>query len=229
MSGEDPFTGSGAPGSPPEGQSQPFPWATPTAPGTHQPTPTEPPPPAGAAPSGPEGTPPSAPTGRSGQRRWLPWAVVAVVLVAALVASLVIVFGGSSSTATKKEKGKSGAHGALAGSYFTTSIQDSRLVFIKVKQVDDNVTGFMNVVAPNSDKQKVLTVKYKFTGTVSGSNLTLKVTPSITGLATVTGTASGDTISLTVAQGTTVKLEKGSQAHFKTLVKDQRTALLSSD
>jgi hypothetical protein len=152
---------------------------------------------------------------------------MAVVLVAALVVSLVIVFGGSSSTATKT--GKGGSHGALAGSYFTTSIQDSRLVFLKVKQVGDNVSGIMNVLAPNSEKKKVLTAKYKFTGTVSGSNLSLTMTPSITGLANITGTTSGSTISLTVAQGTTVRLEKGTQAHFKTLVRSQRSALLSSD
>jgi hypothetical protein len=157
-------------------------------------------------------------------RRWLPWLAIIGVVTVALAIALPLTLGGSSSSVTPTP-----SVGTITGSYLTTSVQDSRLVFAALVQTGSEVSGSLTVTTTGPARKHLVARLYTVTGTVSGSNLDLTLTPTTgtTAASQLTATYVSGTITATIATGGTLTLRRGTLAAYRVLVKQERTTLLS--
>ncbi len=178
---------------------------------------------------GPERGEPQAAAARRSRipRRWLPWVVVVAVAAVALAIALPLALGGSSSSASPTPQAP--VKGAINGSYLTTTVQDSRLVFASLVQTGSGVSGSLTVTTSGPAHKHLVAHAYSVSGTVSGSVLTLTLTPIAvtTAALSLTATYASGTITATFGTGTTVTLRRGTLATYRLLVRQDRSALLS--
>ena len=168
-----------------------------------------------------------APTRRSRiPRLWLPWISAIVVALVGLAIALGLTLGGSSSSTTPTPTAP--ANGSVAGSYLTTTVQDSRLVFATLVQSGSTLGGTLIVTTSGPTHKHLVARHYNLTGTISGSTLHLTL-KGVTGRAQSTPfTATYESGKITAGFGTatTITLQRGTFASYRLLVKQDRTTLL---
>ncbi len=169
-----------------------------------------------------------APTRRSRiPRPWLPWIAAIVVALVALAIALGLTLGGSSSSTTPTPTAP--ANGSVTGSYLTTTVQDSRLVFATLVQSGSTLSGTLIVTTSGPTHKHLVARHYHLTGTISGPTLHLTLT-GVTGRAQstqFTATYESGKITTGFGTGSTITLQRGTFASYRLLVKQDRTTLLS--
>ena len=160
-------------------------------------------------------------------RRWLPWAAIGVVAAIALAIALPLTLGGSSSSTTPPPSVP--ARGTVTGTYLTTTVQDSRLVFASLVESGSEVSGALTVTTTGPAHKHLVTHLYTVTGTVSGSTLDLTLTSVTAGVTTLMfpATYAAGSLTATFGLGTTLTLQRGTLTLYRQLVKQDRAELLS--
>ncbi len=160
-------------------------------------------------------------------RHWLVWAAIVAVAAVALAIALPLAIGGSSSSAGPTP---SAVNGAITGSYLTTTVQDSRLVYASLLATGHEVSGLLTVTISGPGHKHLVAHIYTVSGTISGSILTLTMTPTaVTGAPlSLTATFASGTLTATLGSGTTLTLTRGTLAAYRLLVRHDRSAMLSS-
>jgi hypothetical protein len=153
--------------------------------------------------------------------------IVIVVVAVGLGVGLPLAFRGSSTATTTPPAGASGAVTDVGGGYYTTTVQNSRLVYLKLKKTAAGYTGFIAVAGANTARSAVSNKRYKVTATVSESNVSMTVTPAVDGQTTLTATFVSGTVSVTIGAGETYTLKKGKYAAFRSLITKETSTLLS--
>lgn len=178
--------------------------------------------------SGPSHVPTVAPTPRRPSRRWLPWAAIVVVVAVALGVALPLTLGSTSSTATPTPKSPTTSPGAsgLTGSYYSSTIEDSSLFFLRLVQNQSALTADLTVTTAAASHLRLVDHRYAVTGSVAGSKLKLTIAPRSTRPQPVTGTYASGVITIVLASGTRVSLKRGTLATYRALVANERSLLL---
>ena len=159
-------------------------------------------------------------------RRWLPWVVIVVVTAATLGIVLALTLGSSSSITTPTPTSPSTSPGtlrALTGSYYSPTVQDSSLLFLRLVQLQTSLSGVLTVTAASATHARLVEHRYTVTGSVQGT--AFKVTIG-TGSTTVFGTYLSGVLQIVLAGGTKLSLHRGTLATYRALVVRDRALLL---
>jgi hypothetical protein len=161
-------------------------------------------------------------------RHWHLWVAIVAVAAMALAIALVLALGGSSSSAGPTPS--AAVNGAITGSYLTTTVQDSRLAFASLVETGKAVSGSLTVTISGPAHKHLVAHLYTVSGMISGSILTLDLTPTAgTGAPlSLTATFASGTITATLGGGSTLTLTRGTLAAYRLLVRHDRSALLLS-
>jgi hypothetical protein len=174
------------------------------------------------APSG-ESTPSKRPS-----RRWLPWAAILLVVAVALGIALPLTLGSSSSTATPTPTPPSTARTAgLSGSYFSTTVEDSSLLFLRLVQVSTSLTGALTVTTASASHTRLVDHRYDVVGSATGTRFTLTIAPHAATRRTLRGTYASGVITIVLADGTKAALFRGTLADYRALVVHDMALLLA--
>jgi hypothetical protein len=167
----------------------------------------------------------SPPKGQKKAPRWLLPVAVIVVVAIGLGVGLPLAFGKTSSTTTPPRSSNSGS-ASMAGGYYSKTVVDSRLVYLKLKTSAGGFTGTLTVSSAGIAKKVVVNKHYKVSVTASGSNMTFTVTPAVDGQTTLTGTYASNAITVTIAPGESVVLQRGKYGAYRALVTKESSTLL---
>lgn len=160
-------------------------------------------------------------------RRWLPWAVIVVVTAAALGIVLPLTLGSSSTTTIPTPNSPSTSPGTLrglTGSYYSPTVQDSSLLFLRLVELQTSLSGVLTVTKASASHARLVEHSYTITGSVQGT--AFKVTIG-SGTKTVVGTYSSGVLEIVLAGGTRISLHRGTLATYRALVVRDRTLLLA--
>jgi hypothetical protein len=196
---------------------------------------------AAGPPAGPDGPPhvpivtpsssqkPSA--GReSALRRWLPWAAIVAVVAIALgvILPLTIWSSSSNATPTPTTPSTSTTAGAVSGTYYTATVQDSSLMFLRLAETQTALAGDLTVTTAGPSHLRLVVHHYLVTGTVRGDTLSLTVVRArLNGSQSLKGTYASGVITIALASGTKVSLERGTLVMYRALVVRDRATLLA--
>lgn len=170
----------------------------------------------------------TSPTPRHQPRRWLPWAAIVVVIAVALGIALPLTIGSSSSTVTPTPTTPTtNRAGGLTGSYFSTTIVDSSLLFLRLVEVQHTLAGALTVTTASASHTRLVDHRYNASGSVAGAKLTLTIAPGAPVPRTIKGTYTPSVITIALADGTTVMLHRGTLAEYRALVVDDRAILVA--
>jgi hypothetical protein len=173
--------------------------------------------------------PDAGPTGVKRIRRpWLPWAAIVIVIAAALAIALPLTLGSSSSTATPTPKSASTSipdDGGLSGTYFSLTVEHSRLLLLQLVQLQTTLSGVLTVTRSDPTHTHLVDHLYAVSGSVEGPTIRLSIGSAALGSRNLVGTYGPDDITI-YSSSTHISLERGTVAMYRALVLHDRTALL---
>jgi hypothetical protein len=159
-------------------------------------------------------------------RRWLPWAVIAVAVAVALGIVLPLTLGSSATAVPTPTSPTTAANTlkGLSGTYYSPTVQDSSLLFLRLVQLQSTLSGVLTVTRASASRDRLVARHYQISGKVEGPSFDVTIGP---GTRTVGGTYVAGVLSIVLADGTRVSLHHGTLTTYRTLVAHDKALLLS--
>ena len=125
---------------------------------------------------------------------------------------------GSSTTAVPTPTSPSTAGNTLtglSGTYYSPTVQDSSLLFLRLVQLQSTLSGVLTVTRASASKDRLVARHYQINGKVEGRSFDVTIGP---GTRTVVGTYTSGVLSIVLADGARISLHHGSLTTYRTLV-----------